>query len=306
MAQRRRGLGRGLDALLSEGPVESAAAPAASAPPVALPIDALAPNPRQPRSRFDEAALTELADSIRAQGIIQPIVVRPADPGSAERYQIVAGERRWRAARLAGLEQVPVVVRTEELDDQATLLLALVENLQRSDLDPIEEAEAYRELREGFGLSQEEIASRVGKSRSAVANQLRLLKLPEEVVASLRAGSLSAGQVRPLLALPKPSQQVELAARIEKESLSAREVERLVQERAGDAGPKPTRSTGKPTVDVHTRKAGERLTRALQTRVEIRRRGKGGQVRIHFHSEEELMRIFERLTHGKESTGVQE
>jgi ParB family chromosome partitioning protein len=278
---KKRGLGRGLDALIEkqpEPPPESART---------LPIASLRPNRLQPRTSFDEPAIEELAESIRAQGIVQPLVVTPEGEGI---YAIIAGERRWRAARRAGLEEVPVVIR-EVANDRELLELALVENLQRSDLSSIEEADAYLALQEKFGLSQEEIAARVGKSRPTVANALRLLKLPEEVRDLLRGGQLTAGQARPLLAIETPEEQIELALRAVREGLSAREMERLT---AAPAKEGPKKKPAKP-VEVHTAAAQEKLTRRLQTKVEIRRRGKGGLLQIFFHSEEELMRLYDAL-----------
>ncbi len=288
---KKRGLGRGLDALLAPAPPPPPAPPAEPAKAEAvttLPISALHPNRLQPRTRFDEEQLAELAESIRAQGIVQPLVVA-ADAGGG--YGIIAGERRFRAAQLAGLQEVPVVVR-EVADDRERLELALVENLQRSDLDAVEEAEAYRALQATFGLSQDEVAARVGKSRSTVANSLRLLRLPEEVLELLRAGRLTAGQARPLLALATPEQQIELAQQAVARGLSARDMERLA------ASPKPARPAApraSQSVEVHAAAAAETLTRKLQTRVEIRRRGKGGVLTLHFHSEEELMRLYDLL-----------
>lgn len=273
---RRRGLGRGLDALLGE---ERSALQA-------LPVDRLRPNRRQPRSRFDEAGLDELAESIRAQGVVQPIVVTPVEDGH---YSIVAGERRWRAARRAGLDQVPVVVR-EVSGDRELLELALVENLQRSDLNPLEEAEAYRMLREEFQLSQEAIGARVGKTRSAIANTLRLLNLPPEVQDLLRDGHLTAGQARPLLALGRQDDQLRLARKAVEMGLSARELEQAVSHPTSA----PAKKAPRPP-DVHTVAAVEKLTQRLQTKVEIRRRRRGGELRIHFHSEEELMRLYDHL-----------
>ncbi|HEX2252015.1 MAG TPA: ParB/RepB/Spo0J family partition protein [Thermoanaerobaculia bacterium] len=278
-APRKRGLGRGLDSLIREEP-------AARQGVRTLPVDRLRPNRFQPRSRFDESGLEELAESIRAQGVIQPIVA--VDSGDGH-YSIVAGERRWRAAQRAGLAEVPVVVR-EVAGDQELLELALVENLQRSDLNPVEEAEAYRTLRESFGLSQEAIAGRVGKARTTVTNTLRLLNLPDEVVDLLRDGRLTAGQARPLLGLAKAEQQVALAQRAVEEGLSARALEEATRE---EPAPSP-RKESRPQ-EAHTAAAEEKLTRRLQTRVEIRRRGKGGSLRIHFHSEEELMRLYDLL-----------
>jgi ParB family chromosome partitioning protein len=273
----KRGLGRGLDALLK--------GPGGDEGIRSLPLSALHPNRQQPRRRFAEEELGELAASITTQGIIQPLVVSPDGDGS---YTIVAGERRFRAARRAGLTQVPVVVR-QTASERELLELALVENLQRQDLNPLEEAEAFRALAEDFGLKQEEIAERVGKSRPAVANALRLLKLPQEVQELLRAGSLSAGQARPLLGISPDERLIELAARAVEQGLSARELERL-------ASAAPSRRRAKAPVEPNAAAAAERLTQKLQTRVEIVRRGRGGTVRIHFHSEEELMRLYELLS----------
>lgn len=278
-APKKRGLGRGLDALLDKG--EEAPAPIQS-----LPIDQLKPNRFQPRTRFDDEAIEELAASIKTQGIVQPLVVSPEADGT---YVIVAGERRWRASRRAGLESVPVVVR-QVVDDREMLELALVENLQRSDLNPLEEAEAYLSLQEKFGLSQEDIATRVGKARTTVTNALRLLRLPDEVQELLREGRLTAGQARPLLGLPSREAQLALADRAVREGLTARDLERLSSEPAREKPKKKPRP-----VEVHTAAAEEKLTRRLQTKVEIRRRGKGGILHIHFHSEEELMRLYDVL-----------
>lgn len=280
--QKKRGLGRGLDALLER----EEEAPAGPAPIQSLPIDQLKPNRFQPRTQFDDEAIEELAASIRTQGIVQPLVVSLDQDGS---YVIVAGERRWRASRRAGLETVPVVVR-QVADDREMLELALVENLQRSDLNVLEEAEAYLSLQEKFGLSQEDIATRVGKARTTVTNALRLLRLPDEVQELLREGRLSAGQARPLLGLPSREAQLALADRAVREGLTARDLERLSSEPAREKPKKKPRP-----VEVHTAAAEEKLTRRLQTRVEIRRRGKGGILHIHFHSEEELMRLYDVL-----------
>jgi ParB family chromosome partitioning protein len=279
---KRRGLGRGLDALLEPPRAEVRS----------LPVGQLTPNRFQPRRDFDAATLAELADSIRAQGVVQPVIVTPGEGG---RYVIIAGERRWRAAQQAGLAEVPVVVR-EVSDDRQLLELALVENLQRSDLNPIEEAVAYQSLAEEFGHSQEEIARHVGKARPTIANSLRLLNLQPEVQGLLRTGRLTAGQARPLLALARRDEQVALAERAAREGLSARQLEAMVAE-----PPPPAKRRGEPPTDVHGAAAAERLTRRLQTRVEIKRRRRGGGVvEIHFHSEEELMRLFDRLVAGDE------
>ena len=289
MSSRRPGLGRGLDVLFAD----SGALPPAAGPSVReLPVDQLEPNVRQPRDRFDDAELGALAGSIAKRGVIQPLVVT-ADPGRGGAYRIVAGERRWRAARKAGLETVPVVVR-EVGSDVELLELALVENLQRSDLNALEEAEAFRALSEEFGLSQQEIADRLGRSRAAVANSLRLLRLPQAVQDRIRSGALTAGQARPLLSLGDERRQVELAARAERESLSARELERIAS--SGRRGKASEKAAARES-DPDTAAAVERLTRKLQTRVEIARRARGGGVlKIHFHSEPELIRLYERLS----------
>lgn len=272
MTARKSGLGRGLGALLKDEPAAESK----------LPLSRLKPNRLQPRDTFDSPALEELAASIRAQGVVQPIVVTPRPDGD---YTIVAGERRWRAARLAGLEEVPVFVRPVA-DDRQLLETALVENLQRSDLNPIEEAGAYQRLQEEFGLRQEEVAQRVGKSRAFISNSLRLLSLPAEIQGYLRTGELTAGQARPMVALESADDQVRLARQAVKRQWTAREVEKKARARRGSARSK---------VDADTQEAAEQLTRQLQTKVEIRRRGKGGTVLIAFHSEDELIRIHEAL-----------
>jgi ParB family chromosome partitioning protein len=276
---KKRGLGRGLDALIQK---DEHVAPIHT-----LTIDQLKPNRFQPRTHFAEEALTELAESIRTQGLVQPIIVTPEPDGI---YSIVAGERRWRAARLAGLENVPVVVRGA-LSDQERLELALVENLQRSDLNALEEAEAYQALQEKFGLSQEEVGLRVGKGRTTITNSLRLLRLPESVKQLLRENLLTAGQARPLLALSSEGEQIDLAERAIREQLSARALEQLTS--APPPSPKPANPAAPP--ESNTLAAQERLTRRLQTRVDIKRRGNGGLLQIHFHSEEELIRLYDVL-----------
>lgn len=281
---KKRGLGRGLDALI-QGPDTAELAARGEGGIRKLPVAALKPNRWQPRSSFDDHELEALAASIRTQGLVQPLVVTLDSDGT---YSIVAGERRWRAARRAGLEEVPVVIRGD-LDDRSRLELALVENLQRSDLNALEEAEAYATLQEKFGLSQEEVGVRVGKGRTTITNSLRLLKLPPEVRELLRAGRLTAGQARPLLALADRERQIALAEQAVREELSARQLEQL------SAPPRERAPKTPRKVEVHTAAAEEKLTRRLQTRVEIRRQGQGGRLQIHFHSEEELMRLYDLL-----------
>ncbi len=288
---RKRGLGRGLDALL-QAPSPTTPEEGSTSGPQRLSLDAISPNDNQPRRDFDEDALAGLSASIASQGLVQPIVVTPQGD---DRYRIVAGERRWRAARMAGLGEVPVVVLEVE-SEQHLLELALVENLQREDLNPVEEAMAFQALVDDFGLSQNELAQRVGKARSTVANSLRLLNLPDSVLGFLREGLLSAGQARPLLALSGDEERVRLAQQAVDHDWTAREVEQRVSQIGSQRGEPSTPAATAPPRDVHDGAAEEALTRRLQTRVQIhRRRGGRGQLRLHFHSEEELMRLYDLL-----------
>jgi ParB family chromosome partitioning protein len=287
VASRKPALGKGLSALI---PSARADAPSAALRTVA--IDLLDANRRQPRHRFDDAGLEELSQSIRRTGILQPVLVTK----EGGRFRIVAGERRVRAARLAGLSEVPVVVR-EGVTDRDHLLLALVENVQRRDLTPLEEAEAYRHLKDDFSLTQEDVAERVGKDRATVANALRLLKLPAAVRAALEDGSLSAGHARALLALPSAADQEQLAKEVVRRGLSVRATEaRAAAIQKGSAKKRRSRA-----VDADTRDAELRLARVLGTRVEIRRKRRGGEVRISFFSEEGLIGLFERLLGGRKT-----
>jgi ParB family chromosome partitioning protein len=268
-------------------PVPAPAPPPRDAPPRAttdLDVDLLTPNPRQPRTHIDESHLDELAQSIRQHGVIQPILVRQAD----HRYEIVAGERRWRAAQRAGLLKVPVVIR--QIPDDKLLEVALVENIQREDLNPIEEAQAYRRLTEDLQLSQEAVAAAVGKDRATVANYMRLLRLPVGVRNELSSGALSMGHARALLSLADESAQRRVARDIVARGLSVRDAEGLV--RREGAPPRPPRQPN----DANTRAAEDRLKLALGTRVRIVRKGAGGRIEIDFGSEEELQRIYESLT----------
>lgn len=274
MTNKRGGLGRGLDALLETKEVGVQT----------VSVSSLSPNRFQPRSDFDDVGMEELTESIRQQGIVQPVVVTPA---ADDQFTIIAGERRWRAAQRAGLDEIPVIVK--EVDDDRQLLeLALVENLQRADLNAIEEAEAFRSLQQAFGLSQEQIGIQVGRSRAGVSNALRLLGLPEEIRDMMRGGQLTAGQARPLLSVTDPEEQLALAQRAVSEGLSARQIEALTSRER-----KPRKKRARKGMDPDTSAAAERLTRRFQTKVEIRRRGAGGAVQVHFSSEEELMRLFD-------------
>jgi ParB family chromosome partitioning protein len=281
--ERRPALGKGLSALIPDAPEPRSG-------PVEVDIDLLLPNRFQPRRTIDEPRLSALTASIKANGIIQPIIVRKIDRG----YQIIAGERRWRAAQQAGVSRVPVVIRDiPPGDDKQLLEVALIENIQRENLNPIEEAEAYRRLSEEFQLSQEAIASAVGKDRTSVANYLRLLKLPDEVRAEVAVGRLSMGHARALLALTDEAAQRRGAREVIARSLSVRETESLVKKLASSSEP----SSREPQkVDIHTRAAEDQLKLALGTRVRIVRRGPGGTIEINFNSEDELQRLYEQLT----------
>ena len=282
MVEKRPALGRGLSALIPDTPAP--AAPAAADRSLDVDTDLLRPNKFQPRSHVDDDRIEELSRSVRSHGIIQPIVVRKVEQG----YEIVAGERRWRAAQRAGLLKVPVVVR--DYPENRLLSAALIENIQREDLNPIEEAVAYRRLSDEFHLTQEQIADAVGKDRSSIANTVRLLRLPQEVRANVASNTLSMGHARALLALTDENAQLRLARDIVARSLSVRETEALVKKAAEPAATKPAQTT-----DVHTRAAEEKLRLALGTRARIVRKGKGGRIEIDFVNEDELQRLYEKL-----------
>jgi ParB family chromosome partitioning protein len=284
--EKRFALGKGLSALIPDAPE-----PAPSAA-LEVDVDRLSPNRFQPRVQMDDARLDGLAESIRSNGIIQPIVVRR----DGDRFQIIAGERRWRAAQKAGLARVPIVVRDVAPGQEQSLLeMALIENIQRENLNPIEEALAYRRLTDEFHLTQEQIAASVGKDRASVANFLRLLKLPDEVRAEVAAGTLSMGHARALIALPSEGEQRRMAREVIARNLSVRETESMVRKLVEGAKPAPdTRPV--TIVDVHTRAAEDQLRLALGTRVRIVRHGAKGRIEIDFASEEELIRLHEQLT----------
>jgi ParB family chromosome partitioning protein len=281
---KHKGLGRGLDALLggnegkSKGEEELAH----------LDVAALRPGKYQPRTRMDETSLAELADSIRARGVIQPIVVRPV--GDSQ-YEILAGERRWRAARLAGLERVPAIIRA--VSDDAALGIGLIENIQREDLNPIEEASGLKRLIDEFRITHEEAARAVGRSRVAVSNMLRLLELSPAVQEMLQDGSIDMGHARALLSLSR-QRQVELAGQIASRGLSVREAERLVQQAA--AQPRAGSKAGKARLDADTRRLQEELSESIGATVHVKpRRGGRGAVVIDYASLEQLQGIIERL-----------
>ncbi|NMB75990.1 MAG: ParB/RepB/Spo0J family partition protein [Myxococcales bacterium] len=276
----RKVLGKGLRALIPQGTESSPKEGGV----ILCPVEKLRPNEDQPRQAFDEAKLRELAESIRANGVMQPILVRRLDGGG---YQIIAGERRWRAARMAGLAAVPAMVK--EASGTRMLELALIENLQREDLNPLEEAEAYRQLVEEHGLTQEELSARVGKQRSTVANTLRLLKLPEEVRRMLLTGELSMGHARALLSLGSAAEQLALARRIVSGKLSVRSTEDTVRSRPGAAAAKKSSKTRR--YGPAEQRLVEELQRRLATKVEISSRRRGGKIVIHYFGLEELDRV---------------
>ncbi len=284
--EKRPALGKGLSALIPDVPE-----PRASGLATEVDVDRILPNEHQPRHRFEDSRLEELAQSIRANGVIQPIVVRK----HADGYRIIAGERRWRAAQRAGLTRVPVVVKDVSPGSDAQLLeMALVENIQREDLNPIEQAAAYEKLSTEFNMTQEEIAAAVGKDRSSVANHMRLLKLPQEVRAEVSAGRLSMGHARALIALADEASQRQVAREVIARNLSVRETEAMVK-RAGRAVP-VTSPRAPAATDVHTRAAEEKLRMTFGTRVRINRKGTSGRIEIDFGSEDELQRLYEALT----------
>ena len=303
MAEGRRGLGRGLSALLGETEaemVEGVATPTRAAQ--ETPIELIVRNPDQPRRQFGEADLIELADSIREKGVLLPILVRPA-PGLPGQFQIVAGERRWRAAQRVGLKTLPVIVR--ELDDLAVLEIAIIENVQRADLNAIEEALGYKALIERFGRTQDAVAQTVGKSRSHVANVLRLLGLPQEVQDLLASGQLSAGHARAIASTKDP---LRLAQQIVAEGLSVRAAEALARKTTDGVSPRPgTKGSSRALdKDADTRALESDLSEVLGLEVEIMDRDGAGEVRLHYATLEQLDDLCRRLTrtggHGDSNT----
>ena len=305
---KRKALGKGLGSLIPQAPraVVPTPAPAphgegkpkaAASGEIQLDIDRIHPNPKQPRQDFDEQALGELTQSLKSQGLIQPVVVRPRGDGH---YELIAGERRWRAAQRAGLHRIPAVVR--DVPDARLLELALIENVQRAELNPIEEAQAYQVLLQDLGLTQEAVADRVGKSRVTVTNVLRLLQLPRQIQERIRRGRLSMGQGRAILGLPTPNAQIELAEKVEKEGWSVRQVESFVARHARTEGG-GARPRQDPRKDPNVEAAEQKLQRVLGTRVKIVGQGKGGRLELHYFSAEELDRLYNLLLEaGKRKT----
>ena len=284
MATRKGGLGKGLEALFVDNETEEIT-------PSTLKLTEIEPNREQPRKDFDEKALSELADSIREHGVLQPLLVRPLKDG---RYQLIAGERRWRASRMAGLTEVPVIVR--DLDDQAAMELALIENLQRTDLNIMEEAAGYRELMERYGMTQEVVAKRVGKSRPAVANALRMLALPEATARLVREGKLTAGHARALLGLPDPPEIDPLAERVLAEGLSVRETERLVADRKVSPEKKPQPAVKNWGEDSRLKQTVLYLSEYFGRKAQIKAKKDGtGRIVIDFYSKEDLEALLKQM-----------
>lgn len=286
MAQ-RKALGRGLSALLGTPDLET---------PESLreiDIDRILPNSHQPRKNFDEAALNELTDSIREHGVVQPVVVRPLDDGF---FQLIAGERRWRASQRAGLCRIPAVIR--EAGEHDALELALIENLQREDLNPIEEAQAYERLISDFGLTQEDVARRVGKNRATIANMLRLLRLPTEVQQWLRENRLTTGHAKALLSLSDLNAILDSARKIIQGNYSVRQAEMLVSRYTTDGGLKED-AVAAETEDPNVKAAIHALEQVLGTKVTVHESGGKGKIEIHFFSLEEMNRMYEGLLRAK-------
>lgn len=290
MSTQSKRLGKGLGALLGESAVEAARAEAEASESgiLQLPITKIRPNRYQPRRSFAEETIADLASSIAQKGVLQPLIVTPREEG---RYELVSGERRLRAAQRVGLATVPVVVR--RVAERELLEIALIENLQREDLDAIEEASGYRQLIDEFGLTQSELATEVGKSRPAIANALRLLELPEAVQAMVRGGTLSAGHARALLGLPGRDSLVETAERVARQGMTVRQVERLVR----SVHRKPRDRPGlRPAEELERVRIEEELQRTLGTRVRIHATGKGkGKIEIAFYSFDDLGRVLDLL-----------
>jgi ParB family chromosome partitioning protein len=309
VAQQRRGLGRGLGALIQEsprladggaarGPDSAAQAAESTDAPVEIlgahykeiEVSAITPNPRQPRRSFDEEALDELADSIREVGLLQPVVVRAAGPG---RYELIMGERRWRACQRAGLTEIGAIVK--QTQDNELLRDALIENLHRQQLDPLEEAAAFQQLLDDFGATHEELARKIGRSRPHISNTLRLLNLPPAVQKRVAAGVLSAGHARALLSLENPEAQERLAGRIVAESLSVRAVEEIVAV-GGDDAPRKRASVGRQPVAPGLLRLADRLSDAFDTRVKVEMSRHKGKIIVEFATPEDLERIVKAMS----------
>ncbi|TRC95312.1 ParB/RepB/Spo0J family partition protein [Mesorhizobium sp. WSM4303] len=285
----RKRLGRGLAALIGEIDRPAAAEKPAANADGKVPIEFLSPNPKNPRRHFGDADLTDLAQSIREHGVVQPVVARPS-PTQAGRYEIIAGERRWRAAQRAGLTEIPIIVR--DVNDRTALELAIIENVQRTDLNPVEEALGYQQLIDDHGYTQADLGNVIGKSRSHVANTLRLLKLPDVIRDMLVDGALSAGHARTLVTAQDPAG---LAKQIVEEGLSVRQAEALAQMPAGGTPPKAKPAQGGSDKDADTLALEKLMTDTIGMIVTIEHKGKGGAIRVNYRSLEQLDELCRRL-----------
>ena len=291
-APKKKGLGKGLDALFANTEINTKEISVTNTAENTdngisyININDIKPNEGQPRKTFDDEKIGELADSIQEHGLIQPIVLRKSGKG----YEIVAGERRWRACRKAGLKEVPCIIK--ELTDEENMLIAIIENMQREDLNPIEEAEGLNQMIVTYGLTQAEVSKSVGKSRPYITNALRLLKLPEEVRALVSDGELSAGHARAIAGVSSKTEQIRIAEKVVKEGLSVREIEKLIKEQAAPAK-KPAKRKAEKNADV--KRVEEDLKAVLGTRVNLAQTGKKGKIEIEYYSREELERLIELL-----------
>lgn len=294
-AKAKKGLGRGLAAFFDDVPVaESAVKPPTQAGDESqsvkmLKLRDIEPNPDQPRKNFDKSALETLAASIKEHGVIQPILVKPGANGV---FVIIAGERRWRAAKLAGLKELPCIV--SDYSEKEVMEVALIENLQREDLNPIEEAEGYKKLMESFSLTQEEVSARVGKSRSAVANAIRLNQLSDTIKKMVSDGKISPGHARAILSLEKESDRLILAEKIEKDGLSVRQAETAAAAMSKNNRPKKSVSADK-NLEVYFRNLADTLSRKLETKVSIKHGKKRGKIEIEYYSNDDLENILQKL-----------
>lgn len=284
--QLKRGLGRGMESLIPP-PVVETIGDSKDRPYRTVPIDSIIPNRLQPRTVFDEGKIRELADSIREQGIIQPLIVSPMEDG---RYELIAGERRLRAARMAGLEDVPVIIK--KVDDEGFLALSIIENIQREDLNPLEEARAFQELTQQFGYTQDEAAKKVGRSRSAVANSIRLLSLPRVIQEDVASGRYSAGHARAILAIEGLHDQLKFRERIIRDLPTVRDIEKMVQSYGSNAKKPPRR---RPVLSPQMSELLEALKARLGTKVQFVPRGNGGKIIIDYYSAQDLDRIYRQV-----------
>lgn len=291
-ASKNRGLGKGLDALFSSSEIKIPTEPTSDAERLEnrgisyIDINDIKPNEKQPRKNFDEEKLEELATSIKEHGLIQPVILRHSEIG----YEIVAGERRWRACRKAGIKEIPSIVK--ELTDEQNMLIAIIENMQREDLNPIEEAEGLNQMIESFGLTQEEVSKSIGKSRPYITNALRLLKLPEQIRNFLSEGKIATGHARAIAGIPDSKKQVEIAEYVIEKELSVREIEKLIKELGSDKK-KNTQKKAEKTPDV--KRLEEDLKQIMGAKVNLSQKGKKGRIEIEYYSREELERLIELL-----------